>query len=454
MKATEQKVLRFIKDNELLSSGEKVLIALSGGPDSVFLLHFLNKFRKKFKIDIGAAHINHRLRGKDSERDEFFCKAICNELSVPFYLLRKDIKSYSKKNKYSLEVAGRKIRYEFFEKISSENKYDKIATAHNADDNAETVLLNLIKGTGIKGIAGIPVRRNSIVRPILSLSKNEILNYLDENQFEYRIDESNFSNDFERNYLRNKVIPLIQKNINPSFSNSALNTSLNLQRLNSGLAEIVSRLKSDIKVIRNKSVKIPMEFIEKGNDFIVSYTIKEIIDENFYVKLESNDLKKVFLLLKKQSGKSEELSENLIALKERNHITIQKKSALKNPNEKKISVGGELKIAGKTFSISVVTKSEVKISKSKNTEFISSDEVSNDFIVRVWAEGDKFFPIGMHGSKKISDYLNDIKINSFEKKDQLVLENKGSIVWVIGKRLDDRFKITPNTKKVLKLCLK
>ena len=454
MKAIEQKVLRFIKENELLSSGEKVLIALSGGPDSVFLLHFLNKFRKKFKIDIGAAHINHRLRGKDSERDEFFCKAICDELSVPFYLLRKNIKSYSKQNKISLETAGRNIRYEFFEKISSENKYDKIATAHNADDNAETVLLNLIKGTGIKGIAGIPVRRNSIVRPILSLSKNEILHYLDENQFEYRIDESNFSNDFERNFLRNEVIPLIQKNINPSFSNSALNTSLNLQRLNSGLAEIVSGLKSDIKVIRNKSVKIPIEFIEKGIDFIVSYTIKEIIDKNFSVKLQSNDLKKVFILLKKHSGRSEELSENLIALKERYHITIQKKSALKNPNEKKISVAGELKIARKTFSISVVTKSEVKIVESKNTEFISADEVSNDFIVRAWTEGDKFFPIGMRGGKKISDYLNDIKINSFEKKDQLVLENSGSIVWVIGKRLDDRFKITPNTKKVLKLCLK
>jgi tRNA(Ile)-lysidine synthase len=454
MKATEQKVLRFIKENNLLSLEDKILVALSGGPDSVFLLHFLNKYKKKFKIEIGAVHINHRLRGKDSERDELFCKAICDELSVPFYFLRKDIKSYSKKNKISLEVAGRKIRYDFFEKISKENKYDKIATAHNADDNAETVLLNLIKGTGLKGISGIPLRRNNIVRPILTLTKKEILNYLDENQFEYRIDESNLSNEFERNFLRNEVIPLIQKNLNPSFPNSALNTSLNLQRLNSALAEIICGLKSDIKAIRNKSVKIPIEFIKKGNDFITTYTIKEIVDENFSVKLELKDLKKVFLLLKKQTGKSEEFSKNLIALRERNNITIQKKSELKNPNEKQISIGSELKISGKTFSISRVAKSEIKIVKSKNTEFISADEISNDFIVRAWTEGDKFFPIGMRGSKKISDYLNDIKINSFEKKDQLVLENNGSIVWVIGKRLDDRFKITPNTKKVLKLCLK
>ena len=454
MKATEQKVLRFIIENELNSPGEKVLVALSGGPDSVFLLHFFNKFKNKFKIEIGAAHINHRLRGNDSERDELFCRAICDELSVPFYILRKDIKSYSKKNKISLEVAGRKIRYEFFEKISSENKYDKIVTAHNADDNAETVLLNLIKGTGIKGIAGIPVKRNNIVRPILSLTKKEILDYLNENQFEYRVDESNLSNDFERNFLRNEVIPLIQKNINPAFSNSALNTSLNLQRLNIGLAAIVSGLKSTVKVKFNRSVSIPIDFIKSENKFIISYTIKELIDENFSVKLESNDLKKIFMLVKKQSGKSEELSENLIALKERNEIRIVKKSALKNSNEIKISTGSEIKIARKTFSIFEVTRSDVKIGKSKNIEYISADGLSSDFIVRTWTEGDKFFPIGMQGSKKISDYLNDIKINSFEKKEQLVLENNGSIVWVIGKRLDDRFKLTPNTKKVLKLCLK
>lgn len=454
MKATEQKVLRFIKENELYSPGEKVLVALSGGPDSVFLLHFLHKFKNKFKIEIGAVHINHRLRGSDSERDELFCKAICDELSIPFYILRKDIKSYSKKNKISLEVAGRKIRYEFFEKISSENKYDKIVTAHNADDNAETVLLNLIKGTGIKGIAGIPVKRNNIVRPILSLTKKEILDYLNENQFEYRVDESNLSNDFERNFLRNEVIPLIQKNINPAFSNSALNTSLNLQRLNLGLAELVSGLKSAVKVKFNRSVSIPVDFIKSENKFIISYAIKELIDENFSVKLESNDLKKIFMLIKKQSGKSEELSENLIALKERNEIRIVKKFALKNSNEIKISTGSEIKIARKTFSIFEVKRSDVKIGKSKNIEYISADGLSSDFIVRTWTEGDKFFPIGMQGSKKISDYLNDIKINSFEKKEQLVLENNGSIVWVIGKRLDDRFKLTSNTKKVLKLCLK
>ncbi len=454
MKATEQKVLRFIKENDLLSSGDKVLVALSGGPDSIFLLHFLNKFKKKFKVEIGAVHINHKLRGRDSERDEFFCKAVCDELSIPFYLLRKDIKSFAKKTKTSLEVAGRKIRYEFFEKISKSNNYDKIVTAHNADDNAETVLLNLIKGTGVKGIAGIPVRRNHIVRPILCLTKKEILDYLDKNKFEYRVDESNLSNDFERNFLRNEVIPQIQKNVNPAFSSSALNTSLNLQRLNSWLTEIVFALRSTLKVKREKSISIPLQIFEETNEFLISYTLKEIIDENFSVKIESNDLKKIFSLVKKQSGKSEELSENLIVVKERKEITIRRKLILRNFNEQMINVGNRLKIDGKVLSITEVKKSKIKIGKSKNVEFISGDNLSDEFIVRGWKEGDKFFPIGMQGSKKISDYLNDIKINSFEKKKQLVLENMGKIVWVIGRRLDDRFKLTSETKKVIELCLK
>jgi tRNA(Ile)-lysidine synthase len=454
MKATEQKVLRFVKENELLLADEKILVALSGGPDSVFLLHFLNKFKKKYKIEIGAVHINHLLRDDDSQRDELFCKTICEELSIPFYLLRKNIKNYSKKNKYSLEVAGRKVRYEFFEKISQANGYDKIATAHNADDNVETVLINLIKGSGIKGIAGIPIKRKNIIRPILSLTKEEILDHLEENRFEYRIDESNLSNEFERNFLRNEVIPLIHKNINPALSQTVLNTSLNLQKLNDGLASIADKLQSEIKLIKNKSISIPIDLFKRKDEFIISYLLKEIIDDNFSVKSESSDLKKIFLLNKKQTGKSEELTGNLFALKERNEIVIRKTSSSIKTESFKIKIGEEIKIADKTLSIKKVGPEDVKIGKARNEEFISAENIYDSFTIRIWKEGDKFYPIGMQGTKKISDYLNDIKINTSEKKDQLVLVNNGKIVWVIGQRLDDRFKITSNTKKVLKLCLK
>lgn len=453
MNATEQKVLRFIYENDLIFSGNKILIALSGGPDSVFLLHFLNKFKKKFRIEIGAVHLNHLLRGKESDRDELFCKTICQETKIPFFSTRKKVKSFSLKNKISLESAGRKIRYDYFEKVSKQNGFNKIATAHNADDNTETVLLNLIKGAGLKGIAGIPIKRKNIIRPILVLSKNEILNYLEDNLFEYRIDKSNLSNEYERNYLRNEIIPLIQKNINPAFTNSVLNTSFNLQRLNSGLAEISAELKSKIEVKPNLIVLIPVEFIADKNEFITSYLIKEVIDENFSIKIESNDVKKIFLLARKDSGKSEELSKRLVSYRERDNIVIKKKMVQLKPAKKIMYVGDKIKINGKKLSILKSKVEEIRISDSKNIEYISADTIKNNFIIRAWQKGDKFYPIGMDGSKKVSDYLNDIKINSFEKKDQLVLENDGRIVWVVGQRLDDRFKLKPDTKKVLKLCL-
>ncbi len=453
MKATEQKVIRFIKENNLISEGDRVLIALSGGPDSVFLLHFFNKFKSKYKIVLGAVHINHLLRGNDSDRDEIFCKAICNELDIPIYTVKANVKLYAKRNKHSLEIAGRNIRYDFFEKILSTKKYSKIATAHNADDNAETVLLNLIKGTGINGIAGIPVKRDKIIRPILCLSKKEILEYLEDNKFEYRIDESNLSNEYERNFLRNNVIPLIQKNLNPSFTENILNSSLNFQRLNLFLEKMMVQLKSGIDIKKNKYLALPVKHFEIVDEFLISQLLKTLIDKNFNLQSNSDDLKKIFLIKNKQAGKSEELSNNLLVLKERDKIIITKKKPGKKNADKSIQIGKSVKVNDKNLSINQVIKSKVKIGKSKNIEFISGDNINDVFTIRTWQNGDKFYPIGMKGTKKLSDYLNEIKIDSFQKKNQLVLINNGKIVWIIGHRLDDRFKITSQTKRILKLCL-
>lgn len=454
MKATEQKVLRFIKENNLIDENDKILIALSGGPDSVFLLHFFNKFKKKYKIEIGAAHINHLLRGKNSDRDELFCKTICDELEIPFYYTRTNVKFFAKQKKHSLEIAGRKIRYNYFDEIFSANGYNKIATAHNSDDNTETVLLNLIKGAGIKGISGIPVKRGKIIRPILCLSKKEILEYLEENKFEYRIDESNLSNEYERNYLRNDIIPLIKKILNPSFGESVLKSALNFQRLNLFIDKKLNELKSEFDIKKNKSVSFSTDKLSKVDEFLIYQLIKNLIDENFNVQTESNDIKKILLLKNKQAGKSEELSNNLLVLKERDKIIIKKNKPINESFEKEIKVGGIIKIDKRKFSITEVPKNKMDIGKNRNIEFISADKIKGSFIIRNWQIGDKFFPIGMFGTKKISDYLTDVKINSFERKSQIVLVNNKKIVWVIGQRLDDRFKITSQTKKVLKLCLK
>lgn len=453
MKKTEQKAIRFISENKLLKKGEKVLIALSGGPDSVFLLHFLNKLKKKFEIEFGAVHINHLLRGKNSDRDELFCKTICAELKIPFYSIRKNVNAFAKKNKLSIEIAARKIRYNFFKDVCSKNNFDKILTAHNSDDNAETVLLNLVKGTGLKGIAGIPVIRENIIRPILCLTKIEILDYLESNQFEFRIDESNLKNDFERNFLRNKVIPLLKESINPSLSKNILTTSLNLQKVVTEIDESYDHVKSLIKFKASSFIKIPVDILTRDNVFL-AYAIKQIFVENFSVKIGSSDIKKIFSIIHKQTGCSEELSGKLILKKERNEIVIEQKTAPEKEVKISIKINEEKNIGDKFLEIKKIHPQKIIMDKSKYKEFISAEKLKTNFIVRNWVEGDKFFPIGMKGTKKISDYLNDIKISSFEKKNQLILENDGKIVWVIGQRLDDRFKIKPETKKALQLCLR
>jgi tRNA(Ile)-lysidine synthase len=454
MKATEQKVLRFIKDNRLIFDGDKILIALSGGPDSVFALHFLNKYKKKYKIELGALHVNHLLRGKNSDKDERFCKTICGELDIPIYSFRANVKSYAKRNKYSLEVAGRQIRYKYFEQISSSENYSKIVTAHNADDNAETVLLNLIKGTGVKGISGIPVKREKIIRPILCLTKKEILEYLENNKFEYRIDESNLSNEYERNFLRNEIIPLIQRNLNPSISENLLNSSLNFQRLNLFIEKLLHDLKSNVDTRKNKYISFPVDYFDSADDFLIYQLIKNLVDENFNVQSDSNDIKKISSIKNKQTGKLEELSNNLLVLKERKKITITKNKRAQENFELEFQVGKTIRFNKRNISILEVPNIKVKIEKNKNVEFISADKIKGPFKIRNWKRGDKFFPIGMLGTKKISDYLTDIKLDSEEKKNQMLLINDKKIVWVLGQRLDDRFKVTTRTKKVLKLCLK
>ena len=453
MKSTEQKVLRFIKENNLVSASDRILVALSGGPDSVFLLHFFNKFKKKFKIQIEAAHINHKLRGKDSERDEHFSKAICDELDIPLHIFAADIKSISKKEKTSLEITGRKIRYKYFDSLLATIKNSKLATAHNTDDNTETVLLNLIKGAGLKGLSGIPIKRDKIIRPILCLTKREILDYLEENKFEYRIDQSNLSNEYERNFLRNDIIPLIQENLNPAFNNSVLNSSINFQKLNYLIDKLLSELKTKLDFKKNDFLSIPVQILLQTDEFLISQLIKTSVDENFNVKIDAVDIKKILLLAKKQTGKSEELSSKLIATKERGKIVISKKNISPEKFEVEIKIGESIKIDKKIFSISPIKKESIILGKSKNIEYISAEKVKGDFIIRNWHSGDRFKPIGMAGTKKISDYLNDIKIDAVKKKNQLVLVNNKKIVWVIGQRLDDVYKITPKTKKVLKLCL-
>ncbi len=453
MNRTEQKFLKFIDEKELIETGDKILTAFSGGPDSVFLLFLLYKFRKRLGIEISAIHINHSLRGIAANEDENFCREFCSERTIDFTAIKKNVRSFAAKNGYSLEEAGRILRYKEFETLLRQNKLDKTATAHNAGDNTETVLLNVIKGTGLDGISGIPARRDNIIRPILCFTRDEILSYLAENKIPYCIDQSNEESNFDRNFLRNKVLPLIRERLNPSIDNAMLISSENLGNIKDYILANETRVFGKIEKDSSRNLIIPLGDIRKADRTLIGMLLKNIMIRELGIKIYSNDIRKVISLESAQTGKKIELSGRIIVFRERDHLKFIQDSSLQKDFKAIIRAGGSISTPGGKLSIKICDSGSQLYSNNKNKEYISADSASDEFTIRRWKEGDSFHPLGMNGTKKISDFLNEQKVESSGKKNHLILLNSNKVVWVIGLRIDDRFKITSSTQKILELCL-
>ena len=453
-KTIEQKVVKFILDKKLVDKKDKVLVALSGGPDSVFLFEFLIKFRKRFDIELGVFHLNHNLRGKDSETDEEFCRKLALTNKVPFFRSSKKVELYAKKNKLSLEEAGRETRYKELLKVARQNKYTKIATGHTLDDNAETMLLNFIKGSGLNGLSGITEKRNMIIRPILSVSKNEILNYLQQKKMNYRIDKSNFQNDYQRNYLRNEIIPLIRKNLNPQFDNAVLKTSEIVKNISSFINGELEKSFKKSTTFKNGVLTINCKELENLNENLLGSFFHLTISKYFNVEPEQKNISDLLKLLSKQAGKQISLINDIVAAKERDSIVISTKK-LKNVVEKdiRIKIGDRKKIGENEISISEVNGNKVDYNHSPKKEYVDAEKIRGSLLLRKWKTGERFHPLGMKHSKKVSDFLNEQKVPSQNKKSQLVLTESGKIVWIIGIRIDDRYRLTEKTSRVLELCL-
>ncbi|MFH2031744.1 MAG: tRNA lysidine(34) synthetase TilS [Bacteroidota bacterium] len=453
-KKVEEKIFKLIKDDRLIESGDKLLIALSGGPDSVFALHFFIKFKKKYKIEIAAFHLNHMLRGKEADKDELFCEKLCAQFEVSFFKEKSDVKKIAKANKKSVEETGRDIRYNLLEKYSEEFGYNKIVTAHNLDDNAETILLNVIKGAGIKGLCGIPVKRGKIIRPFLHVQKGEILEELQREKIKFRKDTSNLSSDYERNYIRNEIIPKLKKRINNNVAESLLRTSQNMN-------SVSKYIDSQIELIANELISVNRDTItfktsksvlfqgEIRNELFV-YLLRNILK----TELSQNDVLKLEKIYNSQTGKSIQLKNRVMCFRERDSIIIKQNQTPKDNRVIKtlFKIGETAELFGNEISSAFVD--EITFESSKNVEYICADKLSDDFVLRRWKAGDKFIPLGMKGFKKLSDFLTEQKVASDSKSEQLIVENGGEIIWVIGHRIDERYKIKNGCSKKVKLWMK
>ncbi len=453
--AIEQNIIRFINNHKLVQKGDKLLIAFSGGPDSVFALHFFNKYKLKFGIELLAFHINHSLRDKESDEDEIFCEFFCENLGIQFNSQKINVREFAKQNKESIEEAARNIRYAELQKYAKEISATKIVTAHNLNDNTETVLLNLFRGAGLSGASGIPIIRENIIRPMLSTSKEDIIKFLNSNNIQFRIDSSNLESDFNRNFLRNEIIPKIKEKINPAIDLNLLKFSEIAKESN----KIISNLAVDIlekhTAKHEAGIAIYNTITAKNLDDIFANVLRVVIEKNFNVLPTSKDIVQIKNLFNLQVGSKIDLSNNLYAIKEREYVLLFiKKEGEQNDDLFVLNLNEEIEIDGKLVSAVEVEEIPTKFPTEKNSEFISGDGLTFPLTIRKWKNGDRFQPIGLKGTKSISDFLTESKINSIDKKNQLLLLNNDDVVWVIGKRIDESVKITKNTKRVIKLVVR
>lgn len=432
-----EKFNSYYRKNDLFDGSDKILLTVSGGKDSVFMTHLFLRER----VNFGIAHCNFKLRGDDADKDEQFVRDLANQYNIPFYTIDFKTKEYANENNISIQMAARELRYNWFEQIRKENNYHYIATAHHKNDVAETILFNLIKGTGLAGLHGIKNKNGYVIRPLLCFNSAEIDSYLKENNISFREDLSNSDTKYTRNAIRHTIIPKLEK-INPALIET-LNTEAN-QFLDDEKI-IADKITEEIKrlFVRDKDgFKIEIEELKKLTP-LKSYLFYFLRDYGF----NSFDVSDIINSFDNQPGKTFNSSTHQI-VKDREYLILNN---IGTNSIKSVEINSM-----EDFPFSYELKESTvgfNIKKSAQYAYLDADKIQFPMILRTWQQGDTFQPFGMKGSKKVSDFLIDNKVSLFDKKSVSVLESDGQILWVVGQRIDDKFKITSSTKRMLILSI-
>jgi len=417
---------------------KKFLLAVSGGIDSMVMAYLF----RKAGINAGIAHCNFCLRGKESDMDEDFVKQYAEKNNYPFYVKRFDTVKYAASKNISTQMAARELRYEWFENIRQKHGYHFIATAHNLNDNVETLLFNLIRGTGVKGLTGIQPAAGYVVRPLLFALRTEIESFTTKNNIAFREDKSNAETKYTRNKIRHLVLPFLRE-INPSVEKTIEETIAKMKETEQALEEYVLVIKE--KISKNEDNKTIFD-VSQLSDYLSNKTILYELFKPFGLSgAQTNDLSEI---IAGQTG-GRVFTKTHIILKDRTDIIV---SPIDNNNSVFAVINNFSELEKAPFFDLVTLTSitdDYKISDNKNIASLDEDEIKYPLIIRNWKEGDFFYPFGMNNKKKISDFLIDKHISRFDKEKLLVLESDGKIVWVIGHRIDNRFRIKPATLKML-----
>lgn len=436
-----KKVELYIEKNKLLfhKKGE-VLVGVSGGRDSVALLDILIKLGYQCIV----AHCNFHLRGEESDRDEKFVQQLSFNLNIPYYSVDFDTVNYAKQKNISIEMAARELRYSWFTSLAKKINAQAIAIAHHADDNVETLLMHLVRGTGLKGLTGISPKNGLIVRPLLCCSRNEINEYIKNNNLSFIEDSTNQSVDFQRNKIRLQVIPLLEE-INPSVKKVLSESIERFSEINTFYENAIEKIKKQLLTVDNDQLKINIDLLCKQAS--PKTILFEILHPYGFNESIVQDIEKH---LHDESGKIF-YSPTHYLIKDRKYLIISNKikknetTFFITENDSEISFPLHLSITRK--------KKEQNFVISKDNQIIQIDAslIQYPLTLRRWTNGDTFFPFGMNRQKKLSDFFIDQKLNLKQKAETWLLLSQNQIVWVVGLRLDNRFKITESTQEVLEI---
>ncbi len=428
-----------IKNNFSFLKESKLLVAISGGLDSVVLMHLCYQS----SLNIALVHCNFNLRGKESDGDENFVLQLAESLDLEVFIESFDTETYAKENKLSIQMAARELRYNWFEELATQLQFDYILTAHHADDNLETFLINLSRGTGLDGLSGIPAINDKLVRPLLPFSREAIETYAKDKNLKWREDSSNASIKYLRNKLRHDVIPVL-KEINPQLLQNFNKTQAYIK--NSKLI-IEDRIEDVFRDIVNQtdsqSISFDISAIKKLNN-PKAYLFEFLKDYNF---TEWDD---VTNLLDAQSGK-QVFSNTHRLVKDRAFLLLSEITSEVYKSIEILNTDNEIETPFGSLFFNEVDSIIEKLSKAV---YVDKDKLEFPLTIRKWEEGDAFYPLGMTGKKKLSKYFKDEKLSLLDKESVLLLCSGNDIVWIINRRADNRFKVTENTKHILKIELK
>lgn len=453
-----KKVLNFIKENNMLQNGDSVVLGVSGGADSICMLYVLKEISKFINLKLVVVHVHHHIRGKEADGDMEYVRKICDKEHIPCEIFHIDAKKEAIARGMSEEEAGRVCRYECFAKVQEKYNANKISVAHNLNDNSETILFNLFRGTGIKGISGIPMQRDNIVRPLLCVSRKEIEKYLEENHISYRTDKTNFETEYSRNKLRLELIPYIKENINKKAEYNIVNAGKMLGEIEDYL-EIETNKTYDEYVDENEEgIFISLKAFEIHPAIAKRIVRKGIEKKTGKLKdVTAAHVESIINLAKLEVSKSVNLPYNIKAIKKYKGILLSDLSDIKNEKIKEIPIivnnelinenpyNGKFKIDFENNGFSVDDIQELLY-----TKWIDCDKIGS-LTLRNRKEGDYLVVNDFGSKKKLKEYFINEKIPKEDRDKVLLLADGNHIVWIVGYRMSSYYKVNSNTRNIIKI---